>query len=68
MFEHLKTRHDPAQLKAWIRTFFRLWATNQWKRERLAPSFHFDDYNVDPRSWCRFPILSGAFREELEGL
>lgn len=68
VFEHLKTRHEPAQLKAWIRTFFRLWATNQWKRERLAPSFHFDDYNVDPRSWCRFPILSGGFREELEGL
>lgn len=68
VFERLKGQHDPEQLKAWIRTFFRLWSANQWKRERLAPSFHFDDFNVDPRSWCRFPILSGAFREELEGL
>ncbi|MEQ1588185.1 MAG: NAD(+) synthase [Cyclobacteriaceae bacterium] len=61
----------PVQLKEYIKKFFRLWSANQWKRERLAPSFHLDDINVDPRSWCRFPILSGNFKlelEELEGL
>lgn len=68
VFKHLKEHHDPDQLKSWIRIFFRLWSTNQWKRERLAPSFHFDDFNVDPRSWCRFPILSGGFRDELDRL
>jgi hypothetical protein len=26
---------------------------------------HLDDRNVDPRSWCRFPILSGGFEREL---
>ena len=31
-------------------------------------SFHLDDYNVDPRSWLRFPILSGGFAEELAAL
>jgi NAD+ synthase (glutamine-hydrolysing) len=56
---------DAAILKGYIKKFFRLWAANQWKRERLAPSFHLDDINVDPRSWCRFPILSGSFTEEL---
>ncbi len=56
---------DSAILKGYIKKFFRLWAANQWKRERLAPSFHLDDINVDPRSWCRFPILSGSFAEEL---
>jgi len=56
------------QLKEYIKKFFRLWAANQWKRERLAPSFHLDEINVDPRSWCRFPILSGNFRHELEEL
>jgi NAD+ synthase (glutamine-hydrolysing) len=56
------------QLKEYIKKFFRLWSVNQWKRERLAPSFHLDDINVDPRSWCRFPILSGSFKEELEEL
>lgn len=55
----------PQQLATWIERFFRLWCQNQWKRERMAPSFHLDDRNVDPRSWCRFPILSGGFEREL---
>lgn len=59
---------DPAKLKEWVKRFFRLWARNQWKRERYAPSFHLDQHNLDPRSWCRFPILSGGFAEELEQL
>lgn len=59
---------DKAQLKNHIKKFFRLWSANQWKRERLAPSFHLDDMNVDPRSWCRFPILSSGFADELEDL
>ncbi|MGE5186674.1 MAG: NAD(+) synthase, partial [Acidobacteriota bacterium] len=58
-------QQTPAQLATWIERFFRLWCQNQWKRERLAPSFHLDDRNVDPRSWCRFPILSGGFEKEL---
>lgn len=68
VFQAMKDHHEPALLKNYIRKFFRLWAANQWKRERLAPSFHLDDINVDPRSWCRFPILSSGFAEELEEL
>ena len=56
------------QLVVFVRRFYTLWSRNQWKRERYAPSFHLDDYNVDPRSWLRFPILSGGFGEELERL
>ncbi len=56
------------QLIFYIRRFFQLWCRNQWKRERYAPSFHVDDKNLDPRTWCRFPILSGGFRYELERL
>jgi NAD+ synthase (glutamine-hydrolysing) len=52
----------------WVRRFFGLWSGNQWKRERFAPSFHLDDRNLDPRSWCRFPILSGGFAWELRHL
>jgi NAD+ synthase (glutamine-hydrolysing) len=62
------TSVDHSDLKIYIKKFFKMWAANQWKRERLAPSFHFDDINVDPRSWCRFPILSGSFEEELKEL
>lgn len=59
---------DNQVLKGYVIKFFRLWARNQWKRERIAPAFHMDDFNVDPRTWCRFPILSGSFRQELEAL
>ena len=56
------------QLGLWTERFFRLWSRNQWKRERYAPSFHLDDENLDPKTWCRFPILSGGFETELAEL
>jgi len=59
---------EPEQLRAYVKRFYQLWSRNQWKRERYAPSFHLDDYNVDPRSWLRFPILSGGFGAELAAL
>jgi NAD+ synthase (glutamine-hydrolysing) len=58
----------PRQLEAWVARFFVLWSRNQWKRERYAPSFHLDDENLDPKTWCRFPILSGGFEVELAAL
>jgi NAD+ synthase (glutamine-hydrolysing) len=58
-------QYDRDQLVVWIKRFFRLWSRNQWKRERYAPSFHLDDENLDPKTWCRFPILSGGFEREL---
>ncbi|WP_193212414.1 NAD(+) synthase [Luteolibacter marinus] len=57
-----------ATLLQWTKRFFTLWSRNQWKRERYAPGFHLDDENLDPKTWCRWPILSGGFREELEQL
>ncbi len=59
---------DRHQLAEWVERFFRLWCRNQWKRERYAPSFHVDDENLDPKTWCRFPILSGGFDHELDEL
>jgi NAD+ synthase (glutamine-hydrolysing) len=56
------------QLGVWIEKFFVLFCRNQWKRERYAPSFHLDDENLDPKSWCRFPILSGGYERELAEL
>jgi NAD+ synthase (glutamine-hydrolysing) len=51
-----------------VQKFFTKFARNQWKRERLAVSFHMDDENLDPRSFTRFPILNGGFKVELERL
>lgn len=59
---------DNHSLKQYIVKFYQLWARNQWKRERIAPAFHLDDFNVDPRTWCRFPILSSGFEKEIEDL
>jgi NAD+ synthase (glutamine-hydrolysing) len=59
-------QHTVEQLGSWIERFFVLWCRNQWKRERYAPSFHVDDENLDPKTWCRFPILSGGYRRELD--
>ncbi len=61
-------RYGADKLHEWVDRFFRLWCRNQWKRERYAPSFHLDDENLDPKTWCRFPILSGGFARELDDL
>ena len=70
VYNNLKDMNlEPSDLlKNHIAKFYRLWSRNQWKRERIAPSFHLDDFNVDPRTWCRFPILSGGFADELKAL
>ncbi len=65
---HEKSLEDKSLLKAHIKKFFVLWCRNQWKRERTAPAFHLDDFNVDPRTWCRFPILSSSYADELAEL
>jgi NAD+ synthase (glutamine-hydrolysing) len=57
-----------AQLLQAVTRILTLWSRNQWKRERYAPSFHLDDENLDPRTWCRYPILSGNYAYELEEL
>lgn len=60
--------YPPEQMARWVDRFYTLWRQNQWKRERYAPSFHLDDENLDPKTWCRFPLLSGAYERELATL
>ncbi len=59
---------DDSLLKKYIKLFFKLLGNSQWKRERTAPSFHFDDYSLDSSSWFRFPILSNNFKKEIDEL
>ena len=61
-------QHADADRRLWVKRFFTLWCRNQWKRERYAPGFHLDDESLDPKTWCRFPILSGNFADELREL
>lgn len=60
--------HSKERIGQWVEKFFVLWCRNQWKRERYAPSFHLDDENLDPKTWCRFPILSSGYRLELDAM
>jgi NAD+ synthase (glutamine-hydrolysing) len=62
------SEYDERALFTWLARFFRLFARNQWKRERYAPSYHVDDESLDPKTWYRFPILSGGFERELAEL
>ena len=59
---------DEDQAYEYIRKFYTLWSRNQWKRERYALAFHIASRNLDPRSWCRFPVLSSGFELELKEL
>lgn len=59
------TQFSNEKLAEFAHRFFRLWARNQWKRERYAPGFHVDDYSLDPKSWLRFPILSAGLEKDL---
>jgi NAD+ synthase (glutamine-hydrolysing) len=54
--------YAPETLRIWVQKFLRLWAVNQWKRERYAPGFHLDDLSLDPKTFCRYPILSGMWK------
>ncbi|TGK05322.1 NAD(+) synthase [Leptospira langatensis] len=49
---------DESQAKDGKSKFLKLFSASQWKRERLPPSFHLDEYGLDPKSSFRFPILS----------
>ncbi len=54
-----ETRQEKGEyLELQVDRFITLWKRSQWKRERLAPSFHLDRFNIDPKSTGRFPVLS----------
>jgi len=63
--EKYAKQHSVEELQGYVRRYFRLWAQNQWKRERYAPAFHISDYSLDPKSWLRFPILSAGLEKDI---
>jgi NAD+ synthase (glutamine-hydrolysing) len=64
----INKNYSEGELKNFVEKFLRMFAINQWKRERIAPSFHLDDFNIDPRSWFRFPILNSTFGHEIKNI
>ena len=45
-------------LSSYVAQFKKLFSQSQWKRERMAPSFHLQDKAMSPKNSFRFPILS----------
>lgn len=62
------SQYPRLKLRDWLVRFLKLWTQNQWKRERFAPSFHLDAESLDPKTWCRFPILSKAYELDIAEL
>jgi NAD+ synthase (glutamine-hydrolysing) len=56
--EFFAGKYSEKLVETFVEKFFSMWHRSQWKRERLAPTLHVSDFNLDPRSGCRFPILS----------
>ena len=54
-------KRDKISTKKDVDKFFHLLTSSQWKRERMASSFHLDDMNLSPRSWFRHPVLCGPY-------
>lgn len=64
----LGAQYGRTQLVAWIHRYYGLYCRNQWKRERLAASFHIEADSADPKTYRRFPILSSQLKRELAQL
>ena len=58
-------QYPVAQLVGWIRRYYGLYCRNQWKRERIAVSFHIEADSADPKTYRRFPVLSSQLQREL---
>ena len=63
MLAQLKKRsfqhpYQDSQLHQFISKYYQLYARNQWKRERLAVSFHIEHDSACPKTYRRFPVLS----------
>jgi NAD+ synthase (glutamine-hydrolysing) len=58
LFEECNGSYSVTECHNFVDRFFTLWQQSQWKREKLPLSLHISDFNLDPRSGFRFPVLS----------
>ncbi len=60
------SQYPLSQLTGWIRRYYGLYCRNQWKRERIAVSFHIEADSADPKTYRRFPVISSQLQRELD--
>ncbi len=56
---NFRVAYSDQELQQWVKKYLHLYQRNQWKRERLAPSFHIEVDSACPKTFRRYPILSG---------
>jgi NAD+ synthase (glutamine-hydrolysing) len=57
MIAEFSAEYDVNEIEAWIKRFYNLLKTSQWKRERLAIGLHLDEFSADSRTWLRYPPI-----------
>jgi NAD+ synthase (glutamine-hydrolysing) len=50
--------YDKSTLYQYVNKYFQLYSKNQWKRERLAVSFHIEEDSACAKTYRRYPILN----------
>lgn len=63
MNKSFDTHYSKHQLTQFVEKYFNLYSRNQWKRERLAVSFHIEQDSACPKTFRRYPVINN-----LEGL
>jgi NAD+ synthase (glutamine-hydrolysing) len=53
-----KVDYTKLQLQLFVKKYYQLYSRNQWKRERLAVSFHIEYDSACPKTFRRFPVLN----------
>ncbi len=62
------SEYDTDYLIESIIKYFTMFARNQWKRDRQAPSFHIEINSLDPKTDKRMPLLGNPYQEDLDFL
>ena len=51
-------QYSEQQLHQYVEKYFTLYSRNQWKRERLAVSFHIEQDSACPKTYRRYPVIN----------
>lgn len=64
-FNKIHEDHSQSFYAECVTKYFKLFARNQWKRDRQAPGFHIEMNSLDPKTFKRIPLLGNMFEDEL---
>jgi len=63
-----KDRYSLSQMASMVDRYISLFVRSEWKRTKNAVGFHIERNSLDPKTYSRFPLLSGALKDELRSM